>query len=384
MRLNDSIPAHVLIRSARIYTMSPERAMLSAIAIRGDSIVALSHAANGLDGLVTPDTHVIDDPTLTWLPAFHDTHNHLLEATRNATLVPLNRAQTIAEIIALIHDQASRTPKGRWIQTSNAWHEQKLAEGRLPTAQELDQATRDHPVLLRRGGHMAVLNSLGLDSSGISAATPDPPGGRLGRLPDGTLDGMLEGGAQYVLVHVPPLPIDEQVAGVEQTCRLFTASGIATVRDPVVSPEGMRLYQAAAESCRLTLRVRPMLLVSPSGSVAQRIAQIDGFAMRSGFGNDRVKVWGLKFVMDGGPEGGALDQPYVNDPSFTGHLNWDPDDMFAVMNAAVQRGWRVGTHAIGDRAVRTVLDIYERIISTTPDVRAGTFAIEHAFLADKT
>jgi predicted amidohydrolase YtcJ len=232
---------------------------------------------------------VIDDPALTWLPAFYDTHNHLLEATWNATFVPVHRARTIGEMVSLIHAQATRTPAGRWIQSSNARHERTLAEGRLPTAQELDQATRDHPVIVRRGGHMAVLNSRGLEVSGITAATPDPPGGHLGRQPNGTLDGMLEGGAQYTLVHLPPLPSDEQVAGVEQSCGMFTAAGIGTVRDPVVSPKGMRLYQAAEESGRLSLRVRPLLLIYPSGSAEQRIAQIDGFAMRSGFGNNWVK-----------------------------------------------------------------------------------------------
>jgi predicted amidohydrolase YtcJ len=95
-------------------------------------------------------------------------------------------------------------------------------------------------------------------------------------------------------------------------------------------------------------------------------------------------VWGLKFVMDGGPEGGALDEPYVTDASFRGHLNWEPEEMFAVMAAAVQRGWRVATHAIGDRAVRTVLDVYERIIATTAHLPDHALVLEHAFLADKT
>ncbi|HUC76179.1 MAG TPA: hypothetical protein VMS04_12840, partial [Vicinamibacterales bacterium] len=83
--LNDSVPAHVLVRSRRIYSTSPDGAMLGAIAIRGDSIVAVARESNSLDSLITPTTCVIDDPTLTWLPAFYDTHNHLLEATRNAT-----------------------------------------------------------------------------------------------------------------------------------------------------------------------------------------------------------------------------------------------------------------------------------------------------------
>jgi predicted amidohydrolase YtcJ len=88
--------------------------------------------------------------------------------------------------------------------------------------------------------------------------------------------------------------------------------------------------------------------------------------------------------MDGGPEGGALDAPYANDPSYTGHLNWEPDEMVAVASAAVKRGWKIGTHAIGDRAVRTLLDIYERVAEANPGLPPGTLVIEHGFLADTT
>jgi predicted amidohydrolase YtcJ len=375
--------ADLVIRAGRIYTMATAESVQRALATRDGLIVAMSDTPDGLDRLVSSQTRVVDDPALTILPAFNDTHNHLLEATRNATFVPVNRARTIAEFVALLRDRAVRTPRGRWIQTSNAWHEQQLAERRLPNASDLDEATRDHPVLARRGGHMAILNSRGLQDAGITAATPDPPGGHIGRRADGTPDGILEGGAQYALVRLPAQPIAEQIDGVEQSGRVFTAAGIGVVRDPVVSPDGMRLYQAAADAGRLPLRVRPLLLMSPSGSVAQRIDQLDGFAMRSGSGNDWIKMWGLKFVFDGGPEGGALEQPYANDPAFSGHLNWDPEEMFAVMQAGVERGWRVATHAIGDRAVRTLLDIYERLVTTNHALPPRTLVIEHAFLADR-
>jgi predicted amidohydrolase YtcJ len=325
--------ADLVIRAGRIYTMSATQPFQRALAVREGVIVALAETPDGLNELIAAGTRVVDDPALMILPAFNDRHNHLLEATRNATFVPVNRAHTIAEFIAPIRERAAQTPSGRWIQTSNAWHEQQLAERRLPTATDLDQATRQHPV--------------------------------------------------HELVRVPQMPIDEQIAGVEQSCRLFTAAGIGVVRDPVVSPEGMRLSQAAKDAGRLSLRVRPLLLMSPTGSVAQRIAQLDGFAMRSGFGDDWIKVWGLKFVFDGGPEGGALEEPYANDTSFRGHLNWDPEEMFEVMNAGVQRGWRVATHAIGDRAVRVLLDIYERLAAANPTLPPRTLVIEHAFLADR-
>src|SRR5262245_58377686 len=129
--------ADLLVRAGRIHTMNPTDGPLRAIAVMGDSIVALSATAHGLDDLVGPATPVVDDPALTVLPAFNDTHNHLLEAARNDTFVQVNQAHSVDEFVALIRERAAHTPKGRWIQTSNAWHERQLVERRLPTAADL-------------------------------------------------------------------------------------------------------------------------------------------------------------------------------------------------------------------------------------------------------
>jgi predicted amidohydrolase YtcJ len=375
--------ADLLIRAARIYSMAPDRATYRAIAIRDGVILGLSQDAHGVDDLAGPDTKVIDDQLLVLLPAFIDDHNHLLQVARSAAFVQIDKAQSIAEIIDLLRVRAAVTETGRWIQTSTGWNEQNLAEKRLPTASDLDQATADHPVVARRGGHMAIVNSLGLKLSGITVDTPDPAGGRLGRREDGSPNGILEGGAQYIFLHVPLPTIEEQITGVGEVCQSFSAAGIGTVRDPAASPEGVQVYRTAAARGVLSVRSRPMLLVYPSGSVEERIAQVDAFGP-PGEGDEWVRTWGLKFVMDGGPEGGALDQPYSNDPSNSGHLNWQPEDLYAVAGAGAERGWRIGTHAIGDRAVRTVLDVYERIVAAHPNLPAGTLAIEHAFLADRT
>src|SRR5262249_15492628 len=88
------------------------------------------------------------------------------------------------------------------------------------------------------------------------------------------------------------------------------------------------------------------------------------------------------FVMDGGVEGGALEQPYANDPANAGHLNWEPQAMVEVCTEAVRMGWRVGTHAAGDRAVRTVVDVYERVIKNVGKVPPWTLVVEHALLSD--
>jgi predicted amidohydrolase YtcJ len=365
--------------------MAPNRTIYRAIALRDERVVAVSADANGLDALIVGGTHVLDDRQLTLLPAFYDTHCHLREAAHNLNFVPVEQAHSVAEFIDLIRARAAQTPPGEWIQTSNSWHERNLAEQRLPTIHDLDTATTVHPVLARRGGHLAIANSLALQRAGITHDTQNPRGGTIGRFPDDSLNGILEGGAVYSVTRaIPPQPFEQQVASIEQASKSYAAVGLGAVRDPIVMGDDLPLYQAAQERGGLSTRCRLMLLVYPAGSVADRIKQIEGYGVRSGFGDDWLRLWGLKFVIDGGPEGGALDAPYANDPTYTGHLNWDPDEMVAVASAAVKRGWKIGTHAIGDRAVRTLLDVYERVSAANPGLPPGTLVIEHGFLADAT
>jgi predicted amidohydrolase YtcJ len=110
----------------------------------------------------------------------------------------------------------------------------------------------------------------------------------------------------------------------------------------------------------LSIRCLPLLLVDPFRPQADRLAFVEGLGARSGFGDDWLRLWGLKFVLDGGVAGAAMEQPSANDPTYTRHLNWDPDEMTEVVSHALARNWKVGTHAVGDRTVRTVLDVYER------------------------
>ena len=182
---------------------------------------------------------------------------------------------------------------------------------------------------------------------------------------------------------MPATTFDELIKGLKLACREYNSYGIGTVRDPFVMSNQMPVYQALWEQNELTVRSR--LMLSPMApALAERMAIIEGFGVRSGFGDDLLKLWGLKFVLDGGAEGGALDDPYVNNPGYRGHLLWNPDDLFTLTNFAVRRGWKIGTHAIGDRAVRTLLDVYEQVITENPGLKPGTLVLEHGFLADAT
>jgi predicted amidohydrolase YtcJ len=377
--------ADQVIRAGAIYSMAEERKVYQAIALRDEWIVAVSEDPHGLDGLIMTGTHVIDDAGLTIIPAFDDTHNHFILAAENLSLVQADQAHSIAELVELIRQRAAHTPAGDWIRTSTTWDESNLDERRLPTAGELDQATSQHPVWVKKGGHAGVANSLALHLAGITRETPDPPHGTIQHAADGLPTGELLSAPAMSLVErlIPPPPFEQQVQDLRQACQLYNSYGIGTVRDPIVTRDQMLVYQALRERGGLTVRSRPMFLFSP-GTVAEQIADIASLGVRSGFGDDLLKIWGLKTLMDGGPAVAALDQPYVDNPHYAGTPFWKTDDLVEVANFAVRRGWRIGIHAIGDRAVRTVLDAYEQVVNDNPGLRPGTLVIEHAFLADAT
>ena len=370
-----------LIRAGAIHSVTG--GTYRSVGLRGAEIVAVSAEPDGLDDLAGRGTVVVDAGDLTLLPAFADSHEHLMEASRNTLLVPVDKARSVAEFTGMVADAARAAPPGQWIMTSIGWHESNLAENRLPTLAELDAAAPDHPVLARRGGHLAVVNSAALAAAGVGPDTPDPPGGKIGRLADGSRDGVLEGGAVYQVAAFAPGPPRAELAGaLGPGSAGYAALGVGTIREAMINLDELLAYQDALDRDLLKVRVRTMIRVGSELAEDAAIALIDGLGARSGFGDDRLRIWGLKFVMDGGVEGAAMEQPYASDPGNSGHLNWDPAMMTRVCVDAAGRGWRIGTHAVGDRAVRTLLDVYEAVVAQVGPVSPWTLVIEHAMLSD--
>jgi predicted amidohydrolase YtcJ len=167
--------AGLIVKAKQIHPMDGADRVYRSIAIRDEWIVAVSADPDGLDGLRDDQTRMISKPELTVLPAFFDTHEHLLESARNLALVQADEARSIGELIGLIQSRALQTPPGRWIVTSTGWNEERLAERRLPIASELDQATNAHPVLCPRGGHICAANSLALRLGPPAAPAREAP-----------------------------------------------------------------------------------------------------------------------------------------------------------------------------------------------------------------
>jgi predicted amidohydrolase YtcJ len=351
------------------------------VGLRRSAIAAVATEADGLDDLIGANTAVVDASDVTVLAAFVDSHEHLMEAGRNTLLVPVDRARSVKEFTSMVAEATRRTRPGEWILTSMGWHESNLAEGRLPTGDELDAVAPSNPVLARRGGHLAIANQAALRAAGIDRDTADAIGG-VDRTADGRPSGLLEGGAVYqVAAFAPPQTRPQLVEGLRRASSAYAALGVGTIREAMTTLDELLAYQDAADQGALQVRVRPMIRVGSELSIEEAITFIDGLGARSGFGDDWLRLWGLKLVLDGGAEGAALEEPYANDAANSGHLNWDPKAMTEVCIAAVRRGWRIGTHAAGDRAVRTLLDVYEAVVEEVGELPPWTLVIEHALLS---
>jgi predicted amidohydrolase YtcJ len=156
---------------------------------------------------------------------------------------------------------------GAWIVTSMAWHESNLAENRLPTGVELDAVAPGNPVLARRGGHLAVANSAALAAAGIGPGTRDPRAGKIGRLPGGGPDGVLEGGAVWqVAAFAPAATRAELTEALRRGSAAYAAFGVGTIREAMIYPEELAAYQAAAGQGTLSVRARPLIRVGSATS----------------------------------------------------------------------------------------------------------------------
>ena len=391
--MSTDMPADLVVRAAVVRTMDQAAGPVTALAVRDGTIAAVA-GPDGETGLLAgwrgPDTVVLDDQGLVVLPAFVDTHNHLMLAARNILGVPVSRARDIAQIIALISARAAQTPPGLWVITAADWHELQLAERRLPTAAELDQATAEHPVLLQRGGHNAVLNSAGLRAAGLGPGTPDVPGGFIARDAAGHPSGWVQDAALEVARRaLPPLPGPALAAGLAQASAQYAAHGLGTVRDPAVSPEEWHSYLAVHAAGQLAVRSHAMIMTTPAaveaaGSVGAYLDALETQGIEPGAGDGRLRLWGLKFVLDGGVEAAALERDYADRAGYHGELMWSQDDLASALAACARRGWPVGTHAMGDRAIALLLDAIRDAGRQAGPVPPGTLVVEHGgLIADR-
>jgi predicted amidohydrolase YtcJ len=395
--VSESIEADLLIRAKAVYTSIDDKSSVKAVAVRGGYIWALSEDPHGLDEWIGEKTKIIDEKEAAVFTTFDDTHTHLIFSALSQLEVPVHTADDISSMLALIKARAEVTPPGEWIATTTNWQEFNLREKRFPTIQELDKISQDHPIYVRRGGHNLVANSKALAAAGITTDTPSPPGGVIVRDKEGKLTGLLRDSPAFQVVGArPPLSVEQRKAGVELASMEYAATGIGCVRDCFVSLDDLAVLKAVHDEGKLHVRVRALI-----GAVGLKtVAAVEKLLLeleqwRHLQHDPYLSIWGLKFMIDGGIEAGATEEPYRigphDDPGaeccvpteWRGALLQSPDEIVELMDTVVRRGWRIGTHAYGDRGVRMLLDVYENLLRRHPHLPPGTLVMEHGGLATK-
>lgn len=345
--------ADQLLVNGRIYTMDAECPQASAVAISGERIMAVGDgpstgSGHSLRDLLAPGGEVLDLGGRCVLPGLTDSHIHFTWYALGLGAVDLTRASSLSEALALVEKRAQETGLGKWV-LGRGWDQERWPERRFPTAADLDGVVPDHPVMLRaKSGHALVANSLALHLAGVTAATSDPPGGRIGRDSEGCPDGMLFEDSAMSLVAdlVPPPGPEETDDALRQAFPSAWRVGLTAIHDMDGLP-AFTAYRRLHARRELGLRVIKYL---PADALK--------VGLQAGPGDDWLRVGGIKVFADGalGPRTAAMLAPYAGEPGNVGVVTTDGDALRALARQAAADGLPLAVHAIGDRANRIVLD----------------------------
>jgi len=364
-----------LVYVGRIVTLDESRPEAGALAVAGGRIVAIGTEAE-VDAAVNGDARRVRFDGVA-VPGLADAHVHVMMFGEQLETLDL-RALEKAEIVRRVAERAAAAPAGAWIE-GRGWDQGSWSDTAFPTAADLDAAVPDHPVVLTRiDAHSVWLNTAALRAAGITRDTPDPEGGRLMRLANGSPSGVLVDAAVDLVTGVMPKPTrDQRRARIEAALAEFVRLGLTSVHDAGVDLEGLALYKELLAENRLPLRVYAM--AEGTGETAKQLVERDP---EPSLGDGRLAIRSFKVYLDGalGSRGAELLEPYTDAPGETGLVLMKDDELAALVEGAVARGYQVNAHAIGDKAVRRALDVFER--HGGPDLVTRRFRVEHGSVID--
>lgn len=367
--------ADLILTNGRIRTMDTARPQAEAIAIIGDRIVAVG-SADAIDQWRGAETRVIDAEGKLVLPGFNDSHVHLVDGSATLSNVRLKDADSPEEFARRLAAYAKTVPKGEWI-LGGDWDDQAFRTPQLPTRQMIDAATPDHPVFVNRyDGHMALANSLALRLAGVTSATKDVPGGLIVRDGQRQPTGVLKDAAMsYVYRVIPPMSAEKRLRILKQGLQHAASLGVTSVQDMNPSYADIAAYTVLAERGELTLRI----YAAPPVSLWKDQAKL---GLRRGFGSPLLRLGAVKGYADGslGSTTAYFFAPYSDDPKTSGLLTGEMQPlskMRELLVGADKAGIQLCMHAIGDRGISTMLDLFAEVITANGE-RDRRLRIEHA------
>lgn len=369
-------PANTVLLHGHIITADAADSIAEALAITGGIIVRIGRDTD-IAALVGPKTRVIDLKGRTATPGLIDTHAHILSTGIGELFeIPLGQAVSVADMVAGVAARVAKTPKGEWI-TGVGWDEGKFADGKYPTAADLDAVSLDNPVWLENTtGHYGVANSAALRLAGITANTATPPAGTIERLPDGRPAGVMKETAQELVTRLIPdaTPAQRQAALRHMIGRLH-AEGMTGFKDPSIGPEDWAAYLGLARAGAFDINACVLFSGGRSMATATKaLASIHSAkAEIAALTNSSLAVCGVKLFMDGS---GAAPTAWMYQEwnrhrteiasGNSGYPQIDPQEFRQMVTMFVNADIGIGTHAIGDRAIDWTVDGYAEALKAHP------------------
>lgn len=377
--LTASDAADVVFRNGNVYTVSKEQPRAEAIAVKDGKIVYVGANA-GVAKFVGKRTKVVDLAGRTVVPGLTDAHYHLGGVGLREMTLNLEGVTSLEDFLAKVKARVAETPKGQWV-TGRGWIETFWKPPVFPTRADLDKIAPDHPVyLVRADGHGAVVNSRALAIAGIDKTTKDPAGGEIMRdKQSGEPSGMILDNAQALVTkHIPASSEADLeralVLGAERSIQL----GWTQVQNAGSSLDDVARFERLYKAGKLKLRVYNAVY-GPGPAADALLASGPTIGAFDGRWTNRT----IKVPFDGalGSKGAALLEPYADHDS-SGFLRVPEEKLYPMLVAALERGIQVETHAIGDRANRVILDLYEKAMKEVPakerKVDDPRWRVEHA------
>ena len=380
-------PADLVVTNGKIVTVDDTQVEAQAMAVRGDRIVALG-MRDAIQRYIGPTTEVIDAGGQLVVPGFIESHGHFTGVGEAQLVLKLGTARTWDDILAMVENAAKTAKPGQWIY-GRGWHQEKWTtppmpnvEG-FPTEASLSRVSPNNPVLLTHAsGHASFVNALAMKLSGLSATTKNPEGGEILKDAKGNPTGLLRETAAGLVkrgVGEPVPTADEHRARQNRVLQLAAAEalakGITSFQDAGSSFDTIDRMKALVDEGKLGVR----LWVMVRAGFEQESQKLGQYRMID-YGNGYLTVRAIKRSIDGalGSRGAWLLEPYADKPDSTG-LNTTPvDDIRETADLAIQQGYQLCVHAIGDRANRETLNIFEEAFKAIPDKKDFRWRIEHA------
>jgi predicted amidohydrolase YtcJ len=372
--LHGQQPADLIVVNGRIYTADAARPVVQALAVRGGRIVFAGNRV-GAEALAGPGTERLDLGGRTVIPGMVDAHVHLLGLGQALRTVDLVGTTSYDAVIARVVAHAKTAKPGEWIR-GRGWDQNDWPVTEFPSHDALSRAVPDHPVYLTRvDGHAALVNARAMAAAGLTAASQDPTGGRIIRDAAGAPTGVLIDAAMGLVGRAIPADSRDELkaatlAAIAETHRW----GLTGVHDAGVSEDVIGLFEELARAGQYDLR-NYVMVRADEASLDRLMAR----GPRTALYNGRLWVRAIKISADGalGSRGAALLEDYSDEPGNRGLVTADSGYMRRVAAKALRHGFQVNIHAIGDRANRTVLDIYADALQEVPTAD-HRFRIEHA------